>query len=845
MKRFLLLVFVLPVWVMAQTTLPAFWNFSSPGIASPPNGWITGLGSNGNLTYSGSGNSVGGDGIACRLDAIGEYLTIWFADKPGALSYWLRGTGISPAPAFTGSFIVQESVDGNSWSDMRTFTTAAPAPSTMTRFVNNPAPTSRYIRFFYGAKESGSNIALDSVLLTAAPQATTATINLKQGSKTVVNNTTYVVGKSTSTTFTVENKGSVETLTISGIALSGDNAQDFAIVGAPASVAPNSSATFQITFSPGNMGTHKADLSITSNDADKSVYLVNLYGIGGDFASEPTEQPSNFTATNLKPYTVNCAFSKPQESAESFLVLRKNGTITEIPVDGHTYQRGDYIGNAVVAYVGSDTAFKPTYIFANTPYSFAVFSFNGPATFENYLTTAPLKQTVTTPNGNPANYYNGISADNANLLSLLKAKGYPHDTVFYSQYIGTIINSFLTRDTTGGKKVVNCVYTSNPYIYDEPFLWWTGTNSAILTREHTFAQSWMPSRSLPTWPNAANGKEVPEYNDLHHLFPADQELGNVKRSNYPFGEVVTPTYVSPTGQGKLGTDANGKMVWEPRDEQKGDLARAMFYMCVTYNGVNGNNWSLGAIGVAAQNDSILKKWHFQDLPDAYEIARHEYIASLQHNRNPFIDSVNFACRINFNNLTWIANPDPNCGVVVPALNLTSPVGGEVWEFSMPGGGGIVSWTSDNIDSVHIELFVEDSLFSNIGTFSADLDSINAFVFPIAVSTTKAKIKLTATDHSLTSMSPNYFTIRNTIGINDALQANALLVYPNPSNGTATIELKDLGVRFGSLSVIDIAGRVVLEKNIQQQTSLELPQKGVYFIKLQTEKGSVVKKLIVN
>jgi hypothetical protein len=50
----------------------------------------------------------------------------------------------------------------------------------------------------------------------------------------------------------------------------------------------------------------------------------------------------------------------------------------------------------------------------------------------------------------------------------------------------------------------------------------------------------------------------------------------------------------------------------------------------------------------------LKTWHFNDLPDNYEIARHEYAYTLQGNRNPYIDSVYFACHVNFANMSYLA-----------------------------------------------------------------------------------------------------------------------------------------------------------------------------------------------
>jgi endonuclease I len=841
MKRLILMLLVLPLLASAQTTLPTFWNFSTPGIATPPNGWITGLGVNGNLTYSGASNSVGGDGIACRLDATGEFLTIWFADKPGAVSYWLRGTGISPAPAFTGTFSIQESADGQAWTDLRSFTTAQPAPSTMTRFVDNPSASARYVRFFYTAKESGSNLALDSVLIQAAPAAATATINVKQGSTTIINNTTYVVGTNAATVFTIENKGTAETLNITSANITGADENDFSVSNMPTSVAPNSSASFTLNFTPSNLGSHKATLILNSNDADKGAFGINLYGIGGTLASEPATQPTNLAFNNVTAYGLR--FNFEPTAAEYYVVLRKNGApVNEQPVDGQTYRRGDYIGGSQVLYIGTDTAFKPTYILANNTYHFAVFAANGPVGFQNYKTTSPLRGNTTTSGNNPGTYYSGLNSTSSNFVSALSARINPHDTVFYSQYIGTVINNFLTRDTTNGKKVVNCVYTNLTHQYEEPFLWWTGTNSGTLTREHTFPQSWMPSNTGGAWPNdPITGKELPEFNDLHHLFPANQVAGNNVRSNYPLGKVVTIT--SQNGLGKFGQDASGKTVYEPADAHKGDAARAIFYMTVAYNGIGGRNWSLGNVNSGNQNDSILKAWHFMDLPDALEIARHEYIASLQNNRNPFIDSINYVCRINFNNLSWISNPG-SCGVIVPSLTLTSPVGGETWIMSMPGDGGSVSWTASNIDSVNIQLFVEDTLWSNAGTFAANMGSASISVLPLVPSTTKAKIKLSAINGTLTSMSPNYFTISNTLAINDVLPSSSLKVFPNPSQGMVTVELEALNINQGILSVTDIAGRIIIQKPMQQSVILNGLYSGIYFIKLETTNGSVVKKLII-
>ena len=72
-------------------------------------------------------------------------------------------------------------------------------------------------------------------------------------------------------------------------------------------------------------------------------------------------------------------------------------------------------------------------------------------------------------------------------------------------------------------------------------------------------------------------------------------------------------------------------------------------MATCYNGQLGNTWELPA----TQSQESLKTWHFADAPDNYEIARHEYAAVLQGNRNPFIDSAYFACHINFANMSYL------------------------------------------------------------------------------------------------------------------------------------------------------------------------------------------------
>jgi hypothetical protein len=177
---------------------------------------------------------------------------------------------------------------------------------------------------------------------------------------------------------------------------------------------------------------------------------------------------------------------------------------------------------------------------------------------------------------------------------------------------------------------------------------------------------------MPT--NPADSPEKPEYNDQHNLYPTKQTNVNGVRSNYPIGEVAGAP-ISSYLDCKIGLDVNGNKVFEPRTNHKGNVARAIMYMATAYNGISGNNWKLRnpistSIGYG-QDQNILKKWHYQDLPDSYERSRNDFVESIQGNRNPFIDSVRYACYIDFSNMTYIANPTYTTGIGTPCYVASS------------------------------------------------------------------------------------------------------------------------------------------------------------------------------
>jgi endonuclease I len=475
--------------------------------------------------------------------------------------------------------------------------------------------------------------------------------------------------------FTISNSGTGN-LTISNATLSGANAAEFTTdFSALYLIAGGGNSTLNVTFAPTGTGTRTATLTIANDDSDESPFVINLIGYGTDnLATEPTAQATALIFPNVKAYTITGSFT-PTASATNYVVVWKKtvGALTGVPVDGTTYRRGDIVGNGFVAYVGPNSNFVPRGIVANQTSQYAVYGFNGTTGFENYYTTTALTGSITSTGSATGAYYGTITGTNATLISDLTTLINPHTVISYVNYKNTVMQNFELLDTTQGRSLVVCAYSGERKIVTDPFDW----TIAGYSREHSYCHSWMPS--FP-----ADSPAKPEYSDQHNLYPTNLAQANSPRSNYALGEVVsgiTQSYL----EGKLGNNANGQLVYEPRESQKGNAARSIFYMAVAYNTIGGLNWSLpDGSPNPIQDQTLLKTWHSQDPVDNYEIARHEYMYNQQGNRNPFIDSIDFVCHINFANMTYIADCSGTGSIEEKVINERSlvvypnPVSDEVY-----------------------------------------------------------------------------------------------------------------------------------------------------------------------
>lgn len=237
-----------------------------------------------------------------------------------------------------------------------------------------------------------------------------------------------------------------------------------------------------------------------------------------------------------------------------------------------------------------------------------------------------LALTAQIPNG----YYdaaNGKTGDELKVALHNIIKG--HHVVSY----GGLLNAFAYTDNDGNGNVwdiySNCIfsYSGNSQCggYEHEGDCWN--------REHTWPQSWFNEQTTPRC-------------DLFHVYPTDGYV-NGQRSNYPYGEVNNPVYVSGNGS-KLGpcvTSGYTGRVFEPIDEYKGDIARSYFYMSVRYYSED-SIW--GTSGMTNKSEilpwamTMLLRWSVEDPVSDKEIARNNAVYGYQNNRNPFIDHPEYA-----------------------------------------------------------------------------------------------------------------------------------------------------------------------------------------------------------
>ena len=162
------------------------------------------------------------------------------------------------------------------------------------------------------------------------------------------------------------------------------------------------------------------------------------------------------------------------------------------------------------------------------------------------------------------------------------------------------------------------------------------------------------------WPKSLGvGYKGPDFTDVHSLRPADWSV-NAARGNKYFGECGIlhdmSECVIPAHPEAAEDTAADPSIWLPPAHVRGDLARALMYMAIRYDGEGSDNNGADELDLELSDCpadsavpgwdskqlmgylSLLVKWHEKDPVDAVERERNDQICRRwQGNRNPFVD----------------------------------------------------------------------------------------------------------------------------------------------------------------------------------------------------------------
>ncbi len=262
----------------------------------------------------------------------------------------------------------------------------------------------------------------------------------------------------------------------------------------------------------------------------------------------------------------------------------------------------------------------------------------------------------TTASAPGLDYYSGVATGSASALrASLHALIDDHQRFPYTSTSTDTwdILEFADEDPTNPGRVLDVYRNASFQKY--------GAGNTEYNREHTWPKSY-------GFTNDGSGNYP--YTDTHMLFLSDSGY-NSSRGNKPYADCQVSCVEKVTvanggtggGSGVFPGNSNwyDTTYWQTWGDRKGDVARALLYMDVRYEGgIHGGTGVAepdlvltddpGLIQASSSNLNVaymgrladLLRWHAEDPVDEKEILRNEAVYTYQGNRNPFIDHPEWA-----------------------------------------------------------------------------------------------------------------------------------------------------------------------------------------------------------
>ncbi|MDQ3019564.1 MAG: endonuclease [Bacteroidota bacterium] len=395
-----------------------------------------------------------------------------------------------------------------------------------------------------------------------------------------------------------------------------------------------------------------------------------------------------------------------------------------------------------------------------------------------------------------------------------------------NNYTASRTAMFSTIDDYDMNDTIECVYTGRKvYTIGIPSV----NPPQSMNTEHTFPQGFF-------------NENEPMRSDIHHLFPSDEQA-NSRRSNLDFGYVVS-NITWQNGGSKLGNDAGGNLVFESRDQHKGNIARCLFYFLVRYQ-------NYGSFMDAAQ-ENVLRQWNQTDTIDSHERQRQNGIAAFQHNRSPFVDHPEFIERIKstYTIIPNIARPQISASPFnykydTLAVNDTASLLLSLFNYGA-GNLTVTSITSSSpqftIDNFPAAIPENDFRYAKIKFTPDQINHTFNSTLTIANNDSLITVSLTGYSNNLTGVT----TLASEIPVEFSLNQN----YPNPFNPNTAIHYSIPTTQYTMLKVYDVLGNDVATLVNEKQdagiytinwNAVNFPS-GIYYYKIISEDFTATKKM---
>jgi hypothetical protein len=264
---------------------------------------------------------------------------------------------------------------------------------------------------------------------------------------------TTTVSTPVSHTFTIQNTGT-SNLAISNIVASGGDAAMFTVSAlSPASpIAPNSSATFNVTFNPTSAGAKSTTIIVSNDDCNESSYDFVVIGTGSSsscpvpsFTSCPSQNVTGTTSSTSCDAVVS--YTATASNAQSYTYTLNGGSPLSGPGSGSTFPKGT---TAVVVTAtnscGSATCSFNVVVSDNVPPSITA---PGNATFNGWCLVPVSAIGLPTVSDNCAS----TTTLNANISNDAPAGGIP---------VGTTTVVWTVQDGNGNSAQASQIITVNP-----------------------------------------------------------------------------------------------------------------------------------------------------------------------------------------------------------------------------------------------------------------------------------------------------------------------------------------------------------------------------------------------